>query len=184
MRFKSILVLSISIFILSGCTQDVYQDNRMSNSSVNKLKLEYNMYNSDIIDSGYTWYDNFVYSFLEGIQDNGYKVDKETIDLQIVKIRVKKREVKTLDTNNIKNGIIKIAEESYKKENYKDYKKIVEFKTARVNSNKKEMINILGQLESALKLGYDGEYSKEDLSRISDIQKNIIKLYSEKLKEH
>lgn len=105
MKNKLLALILITSTLLAGCKEKVYEDQRMGDSRKRAMKIEYNIYTANIIDSGYNWYSNFVNEFLESIKDSDYKVDPSFVESQIKKLEIKKKEVSDINTVYVKNAI-------------------------------------------------------------------------------
>ncbi len=185
MKNKLLALILITSTLLAGCKEKVYEDQRMGDSRKRAMKIEYNIYTANIIDSGYNWYSNFVNEFLESIKDSDYKVDPSFVESQIKKLEIKKKEVSDINTVYVKNAIENISEDISKGEkNDNIFKKKIKLSKENINKNKETMKNMLTSIEDALKLGLDGSYSEEDLAKIKDLQINLIKTYDEKLRDN
>ncbi|MEG0249777.1 MAG: hypothetical protein RR561_03890 [Peptostreptococcus sp.] len=185
MKNKLLALILITSTLLVGCKEKVYEDQRMGDSRERSMKIEYNIYTANIIDSGYNWYSNFVNEFLESIKDRDYKVDPSFVNSQIKKVEIKKKEVSDINTTYVKNAINKVSEDISKGEkNDKKFKKTIKSSKENINKNKDTMENMLVSIEDALKLGLDGSYNEEDLSKMKDLQINLIKTYDEKLRDN
>lgn len=185
MKKLYLVLIIISTFILSSCGEKVYEDQRMGNVEDKKLKLEYNIYNAAIIDSGYNWYTNYLNNFISSIKDEGYKVNNKIVRSQLEKVKVKKNEIDTLDQKMIKGAIDLIGKDLSKNElDDKEYKKEISFSKSRVEKNILVLKNMLESIENGIKLGEDGSYNESDLKIIKEIQIHLINEYDKKLKKH
>lgn len=185
MKNKLLAMILITSTLLAGCKEKVYEDQRMGDSRERSMKIEYNIYTANIIDSGYNWYSSFVNEFLESIKDNEYKVNPAFVESQINKVQIKKKEVSDINTTYVKNAINKVSEDISKGEkNDKNFKNKIKFSKENINKNKETMEDMLVAIEDALKLGLDGSYNEDDLSKIRDLQVNLIKTYDEKLRDN
>ncbi|WP_101772868.1 hypothetical protein [Peptostreptococcus faecalis] len=181
--FTLVLLSSVA---LAGCKQEeVYEDQRMSSSSDKEMKVEYNIYNEGIIDSGYNWYSNYVNSFISSIKDSGYSVDKSAVEDQVEKVNRKYKEISEINPQKVKSAIDKTEKDLSKNDSSdKTYKDEMKKSKSKIENNIDTMKNILSDIENALKLGEDGKYDEFDLKKLEELQVQIIKIYDEKLKEH
>ena len=182
MKKKLLALVFVASVVLTGCKDKVYEDQRMGDSNKREVKMEYNMYTRNIADSGYNWYSTYINDFVTPLKDSEYKVDPAAVKEQIKKVEMKRSEIEHINADHAKKALDIISDDlSIKEKNDKKFKKEIEKSKEDIEKNKKTMDNMLISIENALKLGLDGSYSTEDLSKIKDTQVNLIKTYDEKL---
>lgn len=185
MKGKLIALIMITSTLLAGCKDKVYEDKRMGDANERAMKVEYNIYARNITDSGYNWYSDYIDSFVEPLNENGYKVEPSLVEKQIEKVEEKKNEVSNINSEKVKKALDKIALDISKKEkNDKSFSDGITSSKNKIDRNKKLMESMLDSIEDSLKLGMDGSYSNEDLSKIKNTQINLIKIYDEKLRDN
>lgn len=182
MKKKLIALIFVASTILTGCKDEVTEDQRMGDSNKRELKIEYNMYTKNMVDSGYNWYSEYVNDFIDSLKDDGYKVDPKAVEEQIKKVEIKKEEISKINTKNVKKALDIIGDDLSKtEEDDKKFEKDINTSKKNIDENRETMEKMLVSIEDALKLGLDGSYSTEDLSKIKNTQINLIKTYDERL---
>lgn len=183
---KSFFLLLSVLFIsgyLTGCAEEVYQDQRMNTGSNKENEIEYSIYNNGLLNSGYNWYSEFLGEFLIAIKDNNYKVSEKVVSNQIDKLEIKIEEIKNIKVSKVIEQMEFNKEELSKKDkNDKDYFERVENNEKNIESNMQKMIEILSNIKTGLELGKDGQYDENDLKQIEEIQKKTIEIFDNEIK--
>lgn len=174
------LVLAISF--TTGCDkEEVYEDQRMKNSSERVLKEEFNAYNTNLIASGYNFYSNYIGDLVESLDEDS-KVDPEMVRECMRKVDIKREEIKNIDNKKVKEAMDIIAEDLSKNDDEdKNFDKQLKLNKDKVAQNKKNMLYILDKIDKGLSLGLDGDFSKEDKKQLSLLESNIISVYNRKI---
>lgn len=182
MKKKLLALVFVASVVLTGCKDKVYEDQRMGDSNKREVKMEYNMYTRNMADSGYNWYTRYINDFIDSLKDKEYKVDPEAVKEQIKKVEIKREEISHINVKNAKKALDIISDDlSVKEKDDKKFEKGIDKSKDNIEKNKKTMDEMLVSIEDALKLGLDGSYSTEDLSKIKNTQINLIKTYDEKI---
>ncbi len=185
MKNKVLALLFATSVVLTGCKDKVYEDRRMIDSNKREVKMEYNMYSQNIVDSAYNWYSRYVNDFIESLEDKNYKVDPQVVKEQIKKVQIKKAEISHINVKNAQKALDIVEKDlAVKEKDDKAFKKRIAESKKDIEKNKKTMEEMLTSIEDALKLGLDGSYSKDDLSKLEETQISLIKTYDEKLLKH
>lgn len=183
---KSFFLLLSVLFIsgyLTGCAEEVYQDQRMNTGSNKENEIEYSIYNNGLLNSGYNWYSEFLGEFLIAIKDNNYKVSEKVVSNQIDKLEIKIEEIKNIKVSKVIEQMEFNKEELSKKDkNDKAYFERVENNEKNIESNMQKMIEILSNIKTGLELGKDGQYDENDLKQIEEIQKKTIEIFDNEIK--
>lgn len=183
---KSFFLLLSVLFIsgyLTGCAEEVYQDQRMNTGSNKENEIEYSIYNNGLLNSGYNWYSEFLGEFLIAIKDNNYKVSEKVVSNQIDKLEIKIEEIKNIKVSKVIEQMEFNKEELSKKDkNDKAYFERVKINEKNIESNMQKMIEILSNIKTGLELGKDGQYDENDLKQIEEIQKKTIEIFDNEIK--
>lgn len=183
---KSFFLLLSVLFIsgyLTGCAEEVYQDQRMNTGSNKENEIEYSIYNNGLLNSGYNWYSEFLGEFLIAIKDNNYKVSEKVVSNQIDKLEIKIEEIKNIKASKVIEQMEFNKEELSKKDkNDKAYFERVKNNEKNIESNMQKMIEILSNIKTGLELGKDGQYDENDLKQIEEIQKKTIEIFDNEIK--
>lgn len=184
---KKSFFLLLSIFLISGyltgCAEEVYQDQRMNTGSNKENEIEYSIYNNGLLNSGYNWYSEFLGDFLIAIKDNNYKVSEKVVSNQIDKLEIKIEEIKNIKVSKVIEQMEFNKEELSKKDkNDKAYFERVKNNEKNIESNMQKMIEILSNIKTGLELGKDGQYDENDLKQIEEIQKKTIEIFDNEIK--
>lgn len=183
---KSFFLLLSVLFIsgyLTGCAEEVYQDQRMNTGSNKENEIEYSIYNNGLLNSGYNWYSEFLGEFLIAIKDNNYKVSEKVVSNQIDKLEIKIEEIKNIKASKVIEQMEFNKEELSKKDkNDKAYFERVKINEKNIESNMQKMIEILSNIKTGLELGKDGQYDENDLKQIEEIQKKTIEIFDNEIK--
>lgn len=183
---KSFFLLLSVLFIsgyLTGCAEEVYQDQRMNTGSNKENEIEYSIYNNGLLNSGYNWYSEFLGEFLITIKDNNYKVSEKVVSNQIDKLEIKIEEIKNIKASKVIEQMEFNKEELSKKDkNDKAYFERVKNNEKNIESNMQKMIEILSNIKTGLELGKDGQYDENDLKQIEEIQKKTIEIFDNEIK--
>lgn len=183
---KSFFLLLSVLFIsgyLTGCAEEVYQDQRMNTGSNKENEIEYSIYNNGLLNSGYNWYSEFLGEFLIAIKDNNYKVSEKVVSNQIDKLEIKIEEIKNIKASKVIEQMEFNKEELSKKDkNDKAYFERVTNNEKNIESNMQKMIEILSNIKTGLELGKDGQYDENDLKQIEEIQKKTIEIFDNEIK--
>lgn len=183
---KSFFLLLSVLFIsgyLTGCAEEVYQDQRMNTGSNKENEIEYSIYNNGLLNSGYNWYSEFLGEFLIAIKDNNYKVSEKVVSNQIDKLEIKIEEIKNIKVSKVIEQMEFNKEELSKKDkNDKAYFERVKNNEKNIESNMQKMIEILSNIKTGLELGKDGQYDENDLKQIEEIQKKTIEIFDNEIK--
>lgn len=182
MRFsiKRIVALGFlvvfSFMSLIGCGKEVYEDNRMQNSSTVDNTYEFNLYKASIVDSGYNWSSMYL-GEIRNLQDG--KVDSKSMKKLKSEVDKKIALIKSLKKDKIEAGYDKYMEDLTKKEdeNKKFAEKISEQKSS-IQTNIDNMLDILTIIKSDLSLGDDGRFDESEYTQIEKSQEKIIKIYN------
>ena len=183
---KKSFFLLLSIFLMSGyltgCAEEVYQDQRMNTGSNKENEIEYSIYNNGLLNSGYNWYSEFLGEFLIAIKDNNYKVSEKVVSNQIDKLEIKIEEIKNIKVSKVIEQMEFNKEELSKKDkNDKAYFERVKNNEKNIESNMQKMIEILSNIKTGLELGKDGQYDENDLKQIKEIQKKTIEIFDNEI---
>lgn len=183
---KSFFLLLSVLFIsgyLTGCAEEVYQDQRMNTGSNKENEIEYSIYNNGLLNSGYNWYSEFLGEFLIATKDNNYKVSEKVVSNQIDKLEIKIEEIKNIKASKVIEQMEFNKEELSKKDkNDKAYFERVKNNEKNIESNMQKMIEILSNIKTGLELGKDGQYDENDLKQIEEIQKKTIEIFDNEIK--
>ncbi|MDY4560954.1 MAG: hypothetical protein SO435_04495 [Peptostreptococcus porci] len=178
------LLLSIILIsgYLTGCAEEVYQDQRMNTGSNKENEIEYSIYNNGLLNSGYNWYSEFLGDFLIAIKDNNYKVSEKVVSNQIDKIEIKIEEIKNIKVSKVIEQMEFNKDELSKKDkNDKAYFERVKNNEKNIESNMQNMVEILSNIKTGLELGKDGQYDENDLKQIKEIQKKTIEIFDNEI---
>ncbi|MDD7182818.1 hypothetical protein FYJ71_03650 [Peptostreptococcus anaerobius] len=178
------LLLSIILIsgYLTGCAEEVYQDQRMNTGSNKENEIEYSIYNNGLLNSGYNWYSEFLGDFLIAIKDNNYKVSEKVVSNQIDKIEIKIEEIKNIKVSKVIEQMEFNKDELSKKDkNDKAYFERVKNNEKNIESNMQNMVEILSNIKTGLELGKDGQYDENDLMQIKEIQKKTIEIFDNEI---
>ncbi|MDY4127459.1 hypothetical protein [Peptostreptococcus porci] len=183
---KKSFFLLLSIFLMSGyltgCAEEVYQDQRMNTGSNKENEIEYSIYNNGLLNSGYNWYSEFLGDFLIAIKDNNYKVSEKVVSNQIDKIEIKIEEIKNIKVSKVIEQMEFNKDELSKKDkNDKAYFERVKNNEKNIESNMQNMVEILSNIKTGLELGKDGQYDENDLKQIKEIQKKTIEIFDNEI---
>lgn len=183
---KKSFFLLLSIFLMSGyltgCAEEVYQDQRMNTGSNKENEIEYSIYNNGLLNSGYNWYSEFLGDFLIAIKDNNYKVSEKVVSNQIDKIEIKIEEIKNIKVSKVIEQMEFNKDELSKKDkNDKAYFERVKNNEKNIESNMQNMVEILSNIKTGLELGKDGQYDENDLMQIKEIQKKTIEIFDNEI---
>lgn len=182
---KSFFLLLSVLFIsgyLTGCAEEVYQDQRMNTGSNKENEIEYSIYNNGLLNSGYNWYSEFLGDFLIAIKDNNYKVSEKVVSNQIDKIEIKIEEIKNIKVSKVIEQMEFNKDELSKKDkNDKAYFERVKNNEKNIESNMQNMVEILSNIKTGLELGKDGQYDENDLMQIKEIQKKTIEIFDNEI---
>lgn len=182
---KSFFLLLSVLFIsgyLTGCAEEVYQDQRMDTGSNKENEIEYSIYNNGLLNSGYNWYSEFLGDFLIAIKDNNYKVSEKVVSNQIDKIEIKIEEIKNIKVSKVIEQMEFNKDELSKKDkNDKAYFERVKNNEKNIESNMQNMVEILSNIKTGLELGKDGQYDENDLMQIKEIQKKTIEIFDNEI---
>ncbi|MDY2794010.1 MAG: hypothetical protein SPG13_04560 [Peptostreptococcus porci] len=183
---KKSFFLLLSIFLISGyltgCAEEVYQDQRMNTGSNKENEIEYSIYNNGLLNSGYNWYSEFLGDFLIAIKDNNYKVSEKVVSNQIDKIEIKIEEIKNIKVSKVIEQMEFNKDELSKKDkNDKAYFERVKNNEKNIESNMQNMVEILSNIKTGLELGKDGQYDENDLKQIKEIQKKTIEIFDNEI---
>lgn len=183
---KKSFFLLLSIFLISGyltgCAEEVYQDQRMNTGSNKENEIEYSIYNNGLLNSGYNWYSEFLGDFLIAIKDNNYKVSEKVVSNQIDKIEIKIEEIKNIKVSKVIEQMEFNKDELSKKDkNDKAYFERVKNNEKNIESNMQNMVEILSNIKTGLELGKDGQYDENDLKQIEEIQKKTIEIFDNEI---
>lgn len=185
MKKKLFALIFVASIVMTGCNDKVYEDQRMGDANKREVKMEYNIYTRNILDSGYNWYSTYVNDFIEPLKENGYKVSSADVRSQIEKVEMKKKEIENIKTKSVEDALDIVSDDLAKKEkDDKKFEKDIDTSKKNINENKKTMVSMLDSIEDVLKLGLDGSYSPEDLAKIKELQISLIKTYDERLKNN
>lgn len=180
--FLLIIFVSINVF-LSGCAEEVHQDQRMNNGVQKENEIEYLIYNTALIDSGYNWYSEFLGEYILSLKNNDYQVSKKSVEEQLNKLNIKYEEVSNIDIEKVKLTMEYNKKELSKKEIEDDaYFEQVKNNESNIKGNIYNMKDILSFIRKGLELGIDGKYDENDLKEIYDIQKKTIDIYTNQIK--
>lgn len=183
---KSFFLLLSVLFIsgyLTGCAEEVYQDQRMNTGSNKENEIEYSIYNNGLLNSGYNWYSEFLGEFLIATKDNNYKVSEKVVSNQIDKLEIKIEEIKNIKASKVIEQMEFNKEELSKKDkNDKAYFERVKNNEKNIEINMQKMIEILSNIKTGLELGKDGQYDENDLKQIEEIQKKTIEIFDNEIK--
>ncbi|SFE45622.1 hypothetical protein [Peptostreptococcus sp. D1] len=184
---KKSFFLFISLLLISGyltgCAEEVYQDQRMNTGSNKENEIEYSIYNNGLLNSGYNWYSEFLGEFLIAIKDNNYKVSGKVVSNQIDKLEIKIEEIKNIKVSKVIEQMEFNKEELSKKDkNDNAYFERVKNNEKNIESNIQKMIEILSNIKTGLQLGKDGQYDGDDLKQIEEIQKKTIEIFDNEIK--
>lgn len=176
----------LSIFLISGyltgCAEEVYQDQRMNTGSNKENEIEYSIYNNGLLNSGYNWYSEFLGDFLIAIKDNNYKVSEKVVSNQIDKIEIKIEEIKNIKVSKVIEQMEFNKDELSKKDkNDKAYFERVKNNEKNIESNMQNMVEILSNIKTGLELGKDGQYDENDLKQIKEIQRKTIEIFDNEI---
>lgn len=181
---KSITLVFVSSFIfLSGCGKEVFEDRRMSSQKDQGIELEYRIYNVALVDSGYNWFSEYLGDFISSLNEVDYKLNPKIVEKKIQDVETKKDQINGIDIKSVRKMMSKVEKNISEKEvnDPEFYNMMIENKS-NVENNIKYMDKILDLIKSGLKLGLDGEYSKEDLQKINSIQSDIIEINDKNIK--
>ncbi|WAW15762.1 hypothetical protein [Peptostreptococcus equinus] len=177
------LLLCTSAIFTSACGSKVRENQKFKDADVKKVKLEYQIYNKDVIDSQFTWYSEYIIDFVESSRVNNYMVDKAKLDAQIQIVDAKLDELKNLNKDYIKKSIDLDAKHNLKN-NEEDtvYKNRIKEDKKNIANNINQMEKILNLVKSGLELGKDGTFDQSDQNKLKESQKEIIRIYDNNIK--
>lgn len=181
---KSITLVFVSSFIfLSGCGKEVFEDRRMSSQKDQGIELEYRIYNVALVDSGYNWFSEYLGDFISSLNEVDYKLNPKIVEKKIQDVETKKDQINGIDIKSVRKMMSKVEKNISEKEvNDPEFHNMMIENKSNVENNIKYMDKILDLIKSGLKLGLDGEYSKEDLQKINSIQSDIIEINDKNIK--
>ncbi len=176
---KIIILFVMTMLVLTGCgkkdnndTSELYTEEELKelsevNDNFTDLRLE----------SELEWYNDYI----TPIKESNWKMSKEELESILKIVEEKREEVNSIDKKEINKFLEYRFDELTKDEDDKGLRERIDNEEKKIPIALKGMNSILEIIENDIKLGLDGKFSSDDISKIENSFSQIIKIYEDEI---